>query len=126
MKIESFEDIEGWRKGRGLTRTIYELLGNHDFWKDYGVQDQITRASVSVMNNIAEGFDGGRNPEFIRFLFYAQRSATEVQSCLYVAVDNAYISEEDFRQSYSMAGEAKRLIGGLIKYLRSKKVHSKG
>lgn len=72
------------------------------------------------MNNIAEGFDGGSDAEFIRFLVYAQRSSTEVESCLYVALDNAYIAEDDFKRAYAMADEAKRLIGGFIKYLKSK------
>ena len=72
------------------------------------------------MNNTAEGFDGGSEAEFIRFLVYAQRSATEVMSCLYVAVDNEYISQMEFEETYKLAGETRKLIGGFIKYLKSK------
>ena len=121
MKIERFEDIEGWKKGRELTRTIYRFVRSAEFSKDYGLKDQITRASVSVMNNIAEGFDGGSTAEFVRFLVYAQRSATEVMSCLYVALDNDYISRAEFETAYSMAGETRNLVGGFIKYLKSKR-----
>lgn len=120
MKIERFEDIDGWKKSRELTRIVYGFVRRSEFSKDFGLRDQITRASVSIMNNVAEGFDGGSDAEFIRFLGYAQRSSTEVQSCLYVALDNAYIDESDFKLAYSVASEAKRLIGGFIKYLKSK------
>ena len=120
MKIERFEDIDGWKKGRELTKVIYGYSRRPDFSKDYGLKDQITRASVSIMNNIAEGFDGGSDAEFIRFLRYAQRSSTEVKSCLYVAMDNEYINKSDFEFSYAIAGEIQRLIGGFIKYLKSK------
>jgi four helix bundle protein len=120
MKIERFEGIDGWKKGRELTRLVYSFSRRTDFSKDYGLKDQITRASVSIMHNVAEGFDGGSDAEFIRFLVYAQRSSTEVKSCLYVALDNEYIGEEDFKMAYSMADEDTRLIGGFIKYLKSK------
>lgn len=120
MRIERFEDIDGWKKGRELTSVVYELVRRDGFSKDYGLKDQITRASVSIMNNIAEGFDAGSEAEFIRFLRYAQRSATEVMSCLYVALDNAYITQSDFDSTYGLANEARNLIGGFIKYLKSK------
>ena len=119
MKIERFEEIEGWQKGRELTRLVYSYISRASFSKDYGLKDQMTRASVSVMNNVAEGFDGGSPAEFIRFLTYAQRSATEVMSCLYVALDVGYIEDEDFKAAYDLAMETRRLIGGLIKYLKA-------
>ena len=121
MKIERFEDIEGWKKARGLTQLVYSFTRKAPFTKDYGLKDQITRDSVSVMLNIAEGFDGGSYAEFARFLSYAQRSASEVMSCLYVALDNEYISKEEFKHAYDLAGDARRLVGGLIKYLKSKR-----
>jgi four helix bundle protein len=77
------------------------------------------------MNNVAEGFDGGSDAEFIRFLLCAQRSATEVQSCLYIALDNDYIRQEEFSDAYRTAAEARKLIGGLIKYLKSCKGQSR-
>ena len=121
MKIERFEDIDGWKKGRELTRIVYGYACRLEFAKDFGLKDQITRASVSIMNNVAEGFDAGSDAEFCRFLGYAQRSATEVESCLYVALDNSYITETDFKHAYAKADDAKKLIGGFIKYLKSKK-----
>ncbi|MDA7615196.1 four helix bundle protein [Akkermansiaceae bacterium] len=120
MKIERFEDIEGWKKGRELTKLVYSFTRKGAFAKDYGLKDQITRAAVSVMLNIAEGFDGGSDAEFARFLSYAQRSTSEVMSCLYIALDNEYVGKEEFKEAYDLAGEARRLIGGLIKYLKTK------
>ena len=121
MSFQRFEDIDGWQKGRELTRAVYGFTRKPLFAKDYGLKDQITRASVSIMNNVAEGFDGGSDAEFARFLTYAQRSSTEVQSCLYVALDNNYINSEEFADTYRMAGEARQLTGGLIKYLKAGK-----
>lgn len=121
MGLERFEDIDGWKKGRELTRCVYALTRRPGFAKDYGLKDQITRASVSIMNNVAEGFDGGSDAEFVRFLVYSQRSATEVMSCLYVALDNTYITQSDFDDTYALAQEARRLVGGFIKYLKSKR-----
>ena len=120
MKIERFEDIDGWKKGRELTKMIYEYSRKPKFSQDYGLKDQITRASVSIMNNIAEGFDGGSDAEFVRFLVYSQRSATEVMSCLYVALDNGYISKSEFEDAYALAGDTRKLVGGFIKYLKLK------
>ena len=118
MKIERFEDIEAWKKGRELAKDIYAVTGKGEFAKDYGLRDQIQRATVSIMANIAEGFDANSDGEFVRFLRYALRSATEVQSHLYVAADQGYISGEDFTQLYDQATEAKKLISGFIRYLR--------
>lgn len=117
MKIERFEEIEGWQLGRELTRMVYAATRQPLFAKDFGLKDQITRAAGSVMHNIAEGFDGGSNAEFIKFLRYAQRSASEVQSQLYVALDQEYVSEKDFRQLYDLADHARSKTGALINYL---------
>ena len=108
-----------------MTARLVSILTNcckkGEFGKDFGLRDQITRASGSVMHNIAEGFDGGSNAEFIKFLRYSHRSATEVQSQLYVALDQDYISEQEFDHLYSLADEAKSKVGGFIAYLlRSK------
>lgn len=118
MKITKFEDIEGWQVARELTKLAYSLTSKGDFSKDYGLRDQVRRASVSIMANIAEGFDGGSNAEFIRFLGYAQRSCSEVQSEMYVALDQGYITQREFDELYRMAGNAKSKIGGFIKYLK--------
>lgn len=119
MAFKRVEDFAAWQKGRELTRMVYEYTRNDGFKLDFGLRDQIARASVSVMNNVAEGFDGGSVAEFIRFLVYAQRSATEVQSCLYAALDNAYIDQDEFNAAYGCAGDVRKFIGGLIKYLKS-------
>ena len=117
MKIERFEDIEGWQAGRELSRMVYAATRQPQFANDFGLKDQINRAAGSVMHNVAEGFDGGSNAEFIKFLRYAQRSATEVQSQLYVALDESYISQDLFHEIYSKADYARSKIGGFIAYL---------
>jgi len=92
MAIDRFEDIEAWQVGRELTRKIYEAARVERFARDFGLRDQVQRAAVSIMANIAEGFDSQSNKAFIQFLGYALRSATEVQSHLYVALDQGYVS----------------------------------
>src|SRR3990167_2346764 len=96
MKIERFEDIEAWQLARELTQKVYRLTKKPGFTKDYGLKRQIQDAAGSSMHNIAEGFDSEANAEFIRFLRYAKRSCTEVQSELYVALDEEYISPNEF------------------------------
>lgn len=118
MKITTFEDIEGWQLGRKLTRKIYEITKIGEFTKDYGLKDQIRRASGSVMHNIAEGFDAGSNPEFIRFLGYSQRSCSEIQSQLYVALDQNYFDNNTFNDLYELASYVKSKVGAFIKYLK--------
>jgi len=117
MSIERFEDIRAWQKARDLTRSIYAATKNQGFAKDFRLKDQIRSASGSIMANIAEGFDSRSNPEFIRFLGYARRSASEVQSHLYIALDEGYIPSDQFAEIYQAAEEVKGLIGGFIHYL---------
>ena len=119
MKIQNFEDINAWQKARALTNKIYNLTSVGDFSRDFGLRDQIQRSSVSIMANIAEGFDSDSNQSFINFLGYALRSASEVQSHLYVALDQSYISEEDFDNMYDEVKEVKNLISGFRRYLRN-------
>ena len=90
-KIERFEDLQSWQKARLLTNLVYDLTGHTEFAKDFRLRDQIRDAAGSVMHNIAEGFDSGSNPEFIRFMKMARRSASEVQSQLYLALDRNYL-----------------------------------
>jgi four helix bundle protein len=117
-KIERFEELHSWQKACQLANTVYDLSANSKFKRDFRLTDQIRDASGSVMHNIAEGFDAGTNPEFIRFLKIARRSASEVQSQLYLALDREYISQADLTETYDLATEAKRLINGMIGYLR--------
>ena len=118
-KIERFEDLQSWQKARQLANTVYALSANSRFKRDFRLTNQIRDAAGSVMHNIAEGFDAGTHPEFIRFLKISRRSASEVQSQLYLALDRAYISQEELTGTYAMATETKRLINGMIAYLRS-------
>lgn len=117
MKIEKFEDIESWRLARELTNMIYASCKVGDFAKDYGLKDQIQRAYSSIMHNIAEGFDGGSDAEFAKFLRYAERSCSELKSQLYVALDQVYISQERFQLLYLKADTIHSKIGGFIAYL---------
>ena len=114
MRIDRFEDIEGWQLARELTQTVYGLTKKPDFAKDYGLKRQIQDAAGSSMHNIAEGFDSETNAEFIRFLRYAKRSCTEVQSELYVALDAKYISQEEFKDVYEQARRTRAAIRGFI------------
>ena len=117
--IHQFEDIEAWQEARQLTKAVYALTAKGPFRKDWGLSDQIQRAAVSVMNNIVEGFDSGSNLEFGRFLGYARRSASEVQCTLYVALDQDYITESEFKQLYERAEKARRMATSFATYLRA-------
>ena len=117
-KITRFEDLQSWQKARQVANTIYDLTEHPKLSKDFRLRDQIQGAAGSVMHNIAEGFDAGTNPDFIRFLKMARRSVSEVQSELYLALDRKYITDENLDTAYSLATEAKRLINDMIAYLR--------
>ena len=118
MKIERFEDVKAWQIARELTKLVYEVTASGAFARDFRLKDQIRDAAGSVMHNIAEGFDAGSDAEFIRFLRYSRRSASEVQSQLYIALDQTYINADQFRLIYDNATEAKMLVNGFIGYLR--------
>ena len=125
VRIERFEDIEAWQLARELTRKVYELTKKPKFARDFGLKGQIQDAAGSSMHNIAEGFDSETNPEFVRFLRYAKRSCTEVQSELYVALDQEYISNDEFQDVYDHAGRTRSAIRGFIKYLVSYEKHKR-
>ena len=114
MLIEKFEDIISWQKSRILTIDIYKVFENS---KDFGYKSQIERASVSVMNNIAEGFERKSNKEFRQFLFIAKGSCGEVRSMLYLAKDLNKIDNTRFNELYSLSIEISKLLSGLIKTL---------
>jgi four helix bundle protein len=115
--VERFEELKSWQKARELTNAVYDLSEGSTFTRDYELRRQIRRASGSTMHNIAEGFDSGSDAEFARFLRMARRSASEVQSQLYLALDRGYISPEQLEDAYHLATELKRLINGLVGYL---------
>jgi len=111
--MNSFEDLIAWQKARRLTKAVYDVTRRGEFAKDYGLSGQIQRASVSVMSNIAEGFERNRRAEFHQFLSVAKAAAAEVRSQLYVAMDVGYLGQEEFDTLYAMATEVARIIGGL-------------
>jgi four helix bundle protein len=111
--ITRFEDLIAWQEARKLVKMIYKMTSTGPLSKDFGMRDQIQRAGVSGMTNIAEGFDCESTAEFARFLGIARRSVVEVQSLLYAALDVEYIKEETFKTCYEQAKKTKALIGGL-------------
>ena len=115
--IQKFEDIQAWQEARVLVKMIYQLTNKEKFSKDFGMRDQIRRAAVSVMNNIAKGFDCESKAEFARFLGIARRSAVEVQSLLYAALDVDYIDQNEFDTHYEQARKTKALVGGFKRSL---------
>ncbi|MBL0225475.1 MAG: four helix bundle protein [Geobacteraceae bacterium] len=116
MKIESFEDIEAWKEARNLVREVYCLFSSN---KDFGFRDQIQRASISVMTNIAEGFDRGTNKEFCQFLVIARGSASEVKSLAYAAMDLKYVDQIAFESINAKCHKLSNLINGFIRYLKN-------
>jgi four helix bundle protein len=107
--IRRFEEIEAWQKARELTGFVYEITRQERFAKDFGLKDQIRRAAISTMSNIAEGFERDGRAEFLQFLSIAKASA----------LDQGYVSQAEFEQGYDLCKETARLIGGFMSYLRS-------
>ncbi len=116
--IRQFEDIQAWQRARELTRAIYGCTRSGSFAKDYQLRDQIRRAATSVMSNIAEGFERSGTGEFIQFLAMAKGSTAEVESHLYIALDESYVTPDEFKRLRSLATATKGLIAGFMHYLR--------
>jgi len=117
--IKHFEDIEAWKTARELTVLVYRLTDQGTFSKDFGLKDQIRRAVVSVMSNIAEGFESQTQAQFIRYLGFGKASAGEVRSQLYIALDIGYLTRESFQQAFDLADKAIRQIYCFMAYLES-------
>ncbi len=118
-KIEKFEDIESWKAAREVTKMIYDASGSTEsFRKDFALTNQIRRAAISIVSNIAEGFERGGNKEFLQFLSVAKGSCGEVRAQLYIALDQIYIDETEFRKISDKLLETSRLISGFMKYLQ--------
>ena len=115
--IKNFEDLKAWQKARELAHYIYALTRKQKFSRDFGLCNQIQKAAGSTMHNIAEGFESGYDPEFVRFLKMARRSAGEVQSELYLALDADFITQDELKKAYDLAIDVKKLINGMISYL---------
>ena len=118
-KIQRFEDIQAWQEARSLTKEIYTVSGSGQWAKDYALRDQIRRALISVMSNIAEGFERLTDAEFARFLSVAKASAIEVKAQLYVALDQGYIDQARFNELYEQCDKVTRYLGSFIRYLRT-------
>jgi four helix bundle protein len=117
--ISKFEDVEAWQLAREMTKAIYAISNDGAFARDFGLRDQIRRASVSIMSNIAEGFERGGDKEFLQFVSLAKGSSGEVRAQLYVALDAGYIDQQTFSRLSDMAKQINRMLAGLMKYLRS-------
>jgi four helix bundle protein len=118
VRIDHFEDLECWKAARGLVALVYQEFSG---CRDFGFRDQVQRAAVSAMSNIAEGFDRGGNKEFLHFLTIARGSIAEVRSLAHVAADLGYATPEASARIRDQCGETKGLVNGLIRYLRSPK-----
>ena len=117
MKIKKFEDLESWKKARKLTNAVYDATAAGRFTRDFGLKDQIRRASISILSNIAEGFERGGDKEFLQLLAVAKGSCGEVRSQLYIAIDQGYLHQDLFDELSERAAEIGRLISGMMKYL---------
>ena len=119
MKVKAFEDLQVWKDAREFVKSIYALTSSSHFNRDYGLKEQIQRASVSIMNNLTEGFERDNNKEYIKFLGYSKGSAGEVISMLYVALDLNYITQEQFDLAYNSSLSIIKQLSNFIKYLRT-------
>jgi four helix bundle protein len=122
--IRRFEEIRAWQRARELTRAIYHLTENGPLARDFALRDQLRRAALSAMTNIAEGFGRRTKADFAHFLDQARGSVVEVQSLLYVALDVSYISQQQFDQHYALAAEVISLIAAFTSYLRGRRPSS--
>lgn len=116
--FQSFEEIEVWQKARQLTKRVYQVSSKGPFARDFGLRDQMRRACVSIMSNIAEGYERGGTKEFLQLLSVAKGSAGEVRSQLYVALDQDYLTGSVFEELTNHAREISRMLAGLMAYLR--------
>ena len=117
-KVKKFEGIESWKKARSLTKEVYEVTLAGPFAKDFGLRDQMRRAAISILSNVAEGFERGGDKEFLQFLSIAKGSSGELRAQLYVALDQRYISIERFEQLSAEATKISQLIAGFMRYLK--------
>ena len=124
-QVTSFEDLDAWRRARELVRMVYRVTAQEEFSRDFGLKGQIRRAAVSVLSNIAEGFERGGNREFQQFLSQAKGSAGEVRAQLYVALDAGFLSQQQFDELYSLADETGRIIAGLMRYLEQSELRGR-
>ncbi|MDD2228461.1 MAG: four helix bundle protein [Candidatus Cloacimonetes bacterium] len=122
MLFKSFKDMIAWQEARALVTEVYKMCNEDVCKRDYGFKDQIQRAAVSIMSNIAEGFGSGSNKSFLIFLSYSFRSSMEVESLLYVAHDLHYFNDEQMNLLLAKTHKVQGLVGGLIRHLKAKQV----
>ena len=120
MKVQRFEDLEAWQIARELANQVYKITKQESVCRDFGFVDQIRRAAISIMNNIAEGFERGSNKDFVRFLFIARGSAGEVRSLLYLGLDQRYLTNSEFSECRDLCIRSGQIIWALIKGLRKR------
>lgn len=120
--VNKLADVRAWQEARKLVKSIYHLTGREDFAKDPGLRDQMQRAALAAMTNIAQGFDCDSKLEFTRFLVKARRAAVEVQSLLYAALDVGYITQRAFKAEYQQAESIKVIVNGLKRALKTKEM----
>ncbi len=118
MQVKNYEDLEIWKEARHMTQKIYQLTREPAFSKDFSLRDQIRRAAVSIMSNIAEGFERGGNQEFIQFLYVAKASCGEIRSQLYVALDQSYVAQKHCDDINKSLRRLSIMISNLIGYLK--------
>ncbi|MGB3094533.1 MAG: four helix bundle protein [Microgenomates group bacterium] len=123
MKITRFEDFPIWKESINLVKEVYKLTSNKYFSKDFGLRDQLRRASVSINSNIVEGFEKNNNNEFIRYLKIAKGSSGEVRSQMYISREIDYVTEEEFVKISNLLDNLSRQIGGFINYLTNKRIN---
>ena len=118
-RLARFEDVDAWKVARELTKSVYEITSSGEFARDFGLRDQIRRAAVSILSNIAEGFERGGNKEFLQFLSHAKGSCGEMRAQLYIARDQSYLDDAQFQRLLEQTIRVSRLIAGLMRYLSS-------
>jgi len=122
--IKRFEEIRAWQTARELTRRLYMISNQGTLARDFGLRDQLRRAAVSVMSNIAEGFESDSQPLFIKYLGYAKASSGEVRAQLYVALDADYLTQQQFSRLFDLADKCSRQLSRFITYLKTHPAHS--
>ncbi|MBI3997031.1 MAG: four helix bundle protein [Candidatus Omnitrophica bacterium] len=120
--VQRFEQLEAWQRARELAQEVYAITGKGSFAKDFILRDQIRRAAVSVVANIAEGFERSGRGEFIQFLAVAKGSVGELRSHVYIAHDQGYLSKAEFERLSDLAIRTAQLVGGLMNYLRGSSI----
>ena len=120
-QLDTFEDLDAWKKARMIVNKLYTITRENDFEKEYSLIKQMRKAGTSIMSNIAEGFGRQTTEEFIRFLYIAKGSAAEIQSQLYIALDQTYIEQEQFDDLYDQLDHNSRQLQNLITYLEKQK-----